>query len=708
MVPVASLSLSLIMPVSSRKLPLDASVSRLRGVGRRAQAALGNLGIETIEELLFHFPRRYLDLRKKREIGQIKDGESVTVVGEVVAIQSRRLRGASSMVVATLKDTTGYLEIVWFNQPYMEERLPLGTRMAVSGTAGWRFGRLQMSSPLYDVFEGQDPSLNTSGIIPLHRATKGFSTGQLRRLVNQALTTALPVPEILTSEVLSRHSLMGRAEAIAMLHFPRDVAAYKRARLRMVFEELFVLEVLLFWRRHARLTAPGAVTHSVDSENLADFYRLLPWRLTAEQKAAVAAILADMSSGYPMRRLLHGEVGSGKTVVAAAALVAAASSGYQAALMAPTEVLAAQHFSRLVPWLRPLGISVALLIGATSAQEKKRIHAGIKSGEVAIVVGTHAILQEKVSFHGLGLVVIDEQHRFGVKQRMTLRHKSANPDVLVMSATPIPRTLAQTLYGDLDISELRCLPSGLEGAANVETKWMSEDERQVAYEMLRRHVATGRQAYVICPLVDESDKVVFKSVEKEAVYLRDKVLPGLRVEVLHGRLEAERKAEVMERFHAGLLDVLIATTVVEVGIDVPNATLMIIEHAERFGLSQLHQLRGRVGRGKDTGKCLIFARARTPESARRLEALLTSSNGFELAEADLAIRGQGEVFGVRQSGLPDLKVADITKHASVLAAARCDAEALVSGDPGLGRPENQPLRRRLEPYMSSVVDWLEL
>lgn len=696
------------MPVHSRELSLDASVSRLKGVGSRNETALGKLGIQTIEELLFHFPRRYLDLRKTREMGQIKDGEVVTVVGDVVAIQSRRLRGASSMVVATLKDTTGYLEIVWFNQPYIKERLPIGTRMAVSGTAGWRFGRLQMSNPLYDIFEGEDPSLNTSGIIPLHRATKGFSTGQLRRLVNQALTAARPVAEILTPEILSRHSLMGRAEAIAMLHFPRDVDAYRRARLRMVFEELFILEALLFWRRHARLTAPGAVAHSIDEENLEGFYSLLPWRLTGEQRSAVAAILADMSSGYPMRRLLHGEVGSGKTVVAAAALVATASGGYQAALMAPTEVLAEQHFSRLVPWLRPLGINVALLVGATPAQDKKRIHAEIKTGELAIVVGTHAILQEKVSFDRLGLVVIDEQHRFGVKQRTTLRHKSANPDVLVMSATPIPRTLAQTLYGDLDISELRCLPSGLKGAANVETIRMSEDEREVAYDMLRRCVASGRQAYVICPLVDESDRVAFKSVEKEAVYLRDKVLPGLRVEVLHGRLDAERKAEVMGRFHAGLLDVLIATTVVEVGIDVPNAMLMIIEHADRFGLSQLHQLRGRVGRGKDAGKCLIFAETRTPESARRIEALMASSNGFELAEADLAIRGQGEVFGVRQSGLPDLKLADITKHAPVLAAARCDAEALVRSDPSLERPENQPLRRRLEPYMSPAVDWLEL
>ena len=696
------------MTVPSKELPLSASVGRLPNVGSRTQAALKKLGINTIEELLFHFPRRYLDLRNKREIGLIKDGEVVTVVGEVVAIQSRRLRGASSMVVATLKDATGYLEIVWFNQPYLKDRLPLGTRLAVSGKAAWRFGRLQMSGPLYDVFEGQDQSVNTSGIIPLHRATKGLSTGRIRRLVKQAISAAQTVPEILGPEVLFRHGLMGRQEAITMLHFPSDIAAYKRARLRMVYEELFLLEALMFWRRQVRFAVSGAVTHAIDTEKLADFYSLLPWPLTGEQQRSIAEILADMASDHPMRRLLHGEVGSGKTVVAAAALVAAAAGGHQAALMAPTEVLAGQHFSSLAPWLGQLGISVALLVGATPAPEKKRLYAAVKAGEIAIVVGTHALLQEKVAFNKLGLVVIDEQHRFGVKQRLALRHKSANPDVLVMSATPIPRTLAQTLYGDLDISELRRMPLGPRGAVNVETKRMSEEEREAAYDVLRCEVAAGRQAYVICPLVDESDRLAFKSVEKEAVYLRDHVLPRLRVEVLHGRLGAESKNEVMERFRAGALDVLIATTVVEVGIDVPNATVMIIEHAERFGLSQLHQLRGRVGRGRDKGKCLVFARTVTSESTQRIEAFLATTNGFELAEADLVIRGQGEVFGVRQSGLPDLTLADITKHARVLEAARCDAEALFKSDPGLAKAENQALKRRLEPYMDPKLDWLEI
>lgn len=696
------------MTVSSKKLPLCAAVGRLPNVGSRTETALNKLGINTVENLLFHFPRRYLDLRNKREIGLIKDEEVVTVVGEVVATQSRRLRGASSMVVATLKDATGYLEIVWFNQPYLKERLPIGTMLAVSGKAAWRFGRLQMTSPLYDIFEGEDPSVNTSGIIPLHRVTKGLSTGRIRRLVKLAIRASQTIPELLGPQVLSRHRLMGRPEAIAMLHFPSDIAAYKRARLRMVFEELFLLEALMFWRRQVRLSLGGAITHAIDKDKLAEFYGLLPWALTDEQQRSVAEISADMASKHPMRRLLHGEVGSGKTVVAATALVVAAAGGYQAALMAPTEVLAGQHFTNLAPWLRQLGISVALLVGATPAAEKRRVYAAVKAGEVAIVVGTHALLQEKVFFKNLGLVVIDEQHRFGVKQRLALRHKSANPDVLVMSATPIPRTLAQTLYGDLDISELRSLPSGLRGAVNVETRRISEEEREVAYDILRREVAAGRQAYVICPLVDESDRLAFKSVEKEAVYLRDQVLPLLRVDVLHGRLAVERKNEVMKRFHEGELDVLIATTVVEVGIDVPNATVMIIEHAERFGLSQLHQLRGRVGRGGDRGKCLVFAETGTPEATLRIDAFLTTTNGFELAEVDLAIRGQGEVFGVRQSGLPDLRLADITKHARILEAARCDAEALFNSDPDLTSSENQALRARLQPYMDPELDWLEI
>ena len=693
----------------TRPASWEAPIEELTGVGPRLAAVLHSLDIRTIADLLRHYPHRYLDLGTVKRIGSIKEGDEVTVVGEVRDAQIRTARrGRLNILTVTIFDGTGYLDAVWFNQNFIAERLKQGTRVAFSGKTAWRSSRLQMNGPFYDVLEADavESGPNTGRIIPIHPVTARLSTARLRKLIERAVTDfADTLPEILPEGLRRRYKLPGLARAVRDIHFPPDRESLKAARRRLVFDELFVLQVGLVAKKRWIESEARGISHRIDRSLLEPFYRALPWRLTADQTKALGDIKRDLESDRPMNRLLLGEVGSGKTVVATAAMLMVVEGGRQAALMAPTEVLAEQHFLKLREQLAALGLNVALVLGGRTAAAREA-GAAAASGEADVVIGTHSLIQEHIDFARLGLVIIDEQHRFGVRQRLDLRSKGDDPDLLVMTATPIPRTMALTVYGDLDVSAIRGRPGDRAVADHIKTLHVPEAKRARAYELIRREVAAGHRAYIVCPLVDDSDKLEAKSVLREAEHIRTEVFLDLRVGLLHGRMSSNEKEAVMSAFRAGDLDVLVATTVIEVGIDVPEATVMMIEHAERFGLSQLHQLRGRVGRGEWPSHCLLFADLKTDDARARIEAVTSISDGFELAETDLEIRGEGQLFGERQSGLPDLKLAKLTKHLNVLEVARREAFALLDNDPKLSRTEHTDLREELRRRFSGNLEWL--
>ncbi|MDP1808473.1 MAG: ATP-dependent DNA helicase RecG, partial [Actinomycetota bacterium] len=682
-------------PRSLQDLPLEA----VEGIGPKLAKVLADMGLVSVTDLLEHYPHRYLDLSTVKEIGHVREGDEVTVVGEVKDVQRRGARfGRTRVLNVTVFDGTGYISGVWFNQDWIEGKLPPGTTVAFSGRAVWRFNQLQIQNPFYDVLdeEQRGAGVHAGRIIPIHPATAKVSAARIRRLVRVALDRFLPeVKEVLPADLRDRYGLMTIDEALGQIHFPAGREALGAARKRLIFDEFFRLELGLALRKCYLADKATGISHKVSGRLLNNFYAALPWRLTADQQRALKDIKADMAAPRPMHRLLLGEVGSGKTVVAAAAMLMAVESGYQAALMAPTEVLAEQHYIKLREPLEALGLKVVLILGGQTAATRRGARAAVVAGDIDIVIGTHSLVQEKVDFARLGLVVIDEQHRFGVRQRLDLRAKGDSPDMLVLTATPIPRTLAMTLYGDLDISMLTERPGGRTVAGHVSTKYISEGRREQAYKLIRREVAAGRRAFIVCPLIDESDKLEVKSVLQEAEQLKNNVFSDLRVGLLHGRMPSVEKEAVMRSFRSGELEILIATTVIEVGIDVPEATVMLIEHAERFGLSQLHQLRGRVGRGEWKSYCLLTGNIKTDDAKARVKAIMEISDGFALAEADLAIRGEGQLFGLRQSGLPDLKLAKLTKHAKALETARREAFALIEADPMLAKPRHKALKSEL-------------
>ncbi len=684
------------------------SVEDLSGVGPKLAKSLESLGITTVGELLRHYPHRYLDLGTKKQIGQLKEGDEATVIGEVKDVQTRAVRrGRLDILTITVFDGTGYLDAIWFNQNYIAGRIDRGMTLALGGKVQWRQSRLQMNAPFFDVVDGRGTEAARTGrIIPVHPSTAKLNAARLRKLINDALDRfASGVSDPLPASLRERYGLPVLREALRQIHFPTDREALRAARKRLVFDELFILQLGFAARKHWFSGEALGIEHKVDGRLLDRFYSGLPWRLTGDQNAALTDIRRDLESPKPMHRLLLGEVGSGKTVVATAAMLMVVEGGRQAALMAPTEVLAEQHFLKLREPLSELGLNVELINGGRSAQAKEAA-AAVAAGEVDVVIGTHSLIQSDVAFAALGLAVIDEQHRFGVRQRLELRGKGDNPDLLVLTATPIPRTMAMTLFGDLDVSSLHVRPGGRSVADQIKTTHVPEDKRGRAYELIRKEAKAGRRAYIVCPLVDDSDKLELKSVLREAEHIRKKVFPDLNVGLLHGRMLSSEKAAVMSGFRSGEFDVLVSTTVIEVGIDVPEATVMMIEHAERFGLSQLHQLRGRVGRGEWPSHCVLFADLKTEDSRARIEAITSISDGFELAEVDLEIRGEGQLFGERQSGLPDLKLAKPTKHLNVLEVARREAFSIIEGDPRLERSEHAALKRELRRVFSDSLDWL--
>ncbi|MDP9348638.1 MAG: ATP-dependent DNA helicase RecG [Gemmatimonadota bacterium] len=665
---------------------LERPVQFLKGVGPRRAGLLQRMGLLTARDVLYHLPRRYEDASTIQRIGALEPGMEATVIGRVVSKGVIPTRKGLRIFQAVVRDGSGLIECSWPGQPFLDRMIRKGDLLLLSGPVRFFHGRqLQPKEYTHLAREGEDAPEEGGTVFPVYPTTEGLSHRQIRALISDNLDDLLEEvveEEMLDPELLERLGLVALPRALELLHRPATSAETEIGRRRLAFEELFFLQLLHAQARHrATVERPGIAFERRDTL-VRPFYDALPFQLTGAQKRVLKEIGADMASPRRMNRLLQGDVGSGKTVVALFAMLRAVENGYQAALMAPTEILAEQHARTLMKLLDGLPVRVALLTGRLGAKAWRETAYSIASGDAGIVVGTHALIQEGVEFANLGLVVVDEQHRFGVKQRMALSEMGANPDVLVMSATPIPRSLALTLYGDLDVSVLDERPPGRQP---VRTALRHQSAHPKVMQFIRDQVEEGRQAYLVYPLVEESEKVDLKSAVEEYERLRAEVFPDLRLGVVHGQMPGEDKDRVMRAFAAGEVDVLVSTTVIEVGIDVPNASVMVIEHAERFGLSQLHQLRGRVGRGAAESYCILLSDS--GEAAERLRIFTSTEDGFAIAEADMRLRGQGDLFGARQSGMPAFRFADLEKDEELLSRARVEARRVVDADPDL---ENHP------------------
>jgi len=687
-------------------IKLDTPLTELPGVGERRAKLLEKLGLERAGDLLTYYPRDYED---RRRVYTVRDAplEGKVCVAAMAAEHPRlsRIRRGLDLVQLKAVDATGALHLTFFNQSYVERALKAGEEYIFYGAVEEQGRRRTMVNPIFERTDRQDV---TGRIVPVYRLTAGISNHLLSSLVRRCLDCAALVPETLPPAVRQAHSLAALEYALRNIHFPADEAAAALARRRLAFEELFYLSVGLDFLKRRRDI--GGAGRTVPSLPLSQFEALLPFPLTAAQRRVMEEAAADMASGRPMDRLVQGDVGSGKTVVAACAAWLAVKSGAQAALMAPTEVLAEQHARSLSALLSPAGVRVGLLTGALAPAEKKRVRAALAAGEIDLAVGTHALISQGVAFRDLALIVADEQHRFGVAQRAALASKGACPHVLVMSATPIPRTLALIIYGDLDVSVIDQLPPG---RTPIQTYVIREDKRERMYNFVRRQVREGRQVYIVCPAVEDDPNAALpgeegapdlKAVKSYAAKLQREVFPDLSVDVLHGRLRPREKERVMSAFSRGETQVLVSTTVVEVGVDVPNASLMIVENADRFGLSQLHQLRGRVGRGEHPSYCVLITSTRSLEAMRRLRTLASTTDGFQIAEEDLRQRGPGDFFGDRQHGLPQMKLADLAGDMRALNEAQEAARQLLEADPDLTAPEDRPVLDRVRQLFADTPD----
>lgn len=683
----------------------DLPVSALPLVDSKRGRALANLGVTTVGDLVRHYPFRYLDLSTVVDMRTVRPGTEATVVGRVHDIKVKHPRPRLSITEIALVDGTGALIGVWFNQPYMASRFRVGERVAFAGQVAFEYGLKQMRNPFVERLDEEADGPDIARILPVHSATEGLSTNWTRRLVGEALRMAGDVPDPLPSQLRLLRRLYPLSSALRSIHFPQTSADAASARRRLAYDELLAVQLAMALRRQRQVRDLPGHAHFTGGPTVSRLAEALPFTLTSEQSDAVNAILGDMASSHPMNRLLLGDVGTGKTVVAAHALAACADSTTQAAMMAPTEVLATQYARAVGPLLDAVGVSWALLTGSTPPAERRRVLGGLADGSITVAFGTHALIQPNVTYKRLTLAIVDEQHRFGVQQRLALRSKGGSPDLLVMTATPIPRSLALTLYGDLDTTYLRSRPKG-RGVDHIVTRLVPMSGRADAYQAVRDAVAAGQQAYVVCALVDESDALQAKAATTEARRLQRQVFPELRVGLLTGQMPAAAKAEAMGRFRAGATDVLVSTTVIEVGVDVPRATVMIVEDADRFGLSQLHQLRGRVGRGDEPGLVMLFADPKTDDGRARMDAIASTNDGFELAELDLRLRGEGEVLGDRQSGVPGLRLASLVNDMDLLEMAREDARAILESDPALADPRHVPLREDTERRLGAVWEWV--
>ncbi|PYM63423.1 MAG: DNA helicase RecG [Candidatus Rokuibacteriota bacterium] len=666
----------------------------LPGVGPRRAAQLERKGLRTVEDALFFLPLRHEDRTRLVDFRSLQPGQVATCSGTIVGLSPPPPGRSRAPLVVMLRDESGYAQASWFHGAYLARVFTRGQRLVLHGRVTRFKGAIVIQQPDYEIVESDDDErLHTGRLVPVYSLTEGLPQRPLRTLMWRIVDTfARDVPEALPEAVRERRRLVALPQALSDCHFPGTEAALATARRRLAFDDFLLLQLGLAILR-SRTTRARGVQMSPRGQQVARLRASLPWPLTRAQERVWDEIRRDMAAPHPMHRLLQGDVGSGKTIVAALAVLTAVEAGYQAAVMAPTEILAEQHFMTFRQLLEPLGVPVILLTASLKPRERAARRAGLAAGEAPCVVGTHALVQEGVEFRRLGLAVVDEQHRFGVEQRARLRGKGEHPDLLVMTATPIPRTLALTLYGDLEVSVLDELPPG---RRPVVTAARTESKRREIYTFLRDEIARGRQAYVVYPLVEESEALDLKAATDMARRLAEDVFPDLSVGLMHGRLGFEEKDAIMRRFKAGEIHILVSTTVIEVGIDVANASVMLVEHAERFGLSQLHQLRGRVGRGPWKSVCILLTSGRlTEEAQQRIAAMVSTNDGFRIAEVDLELRGPGEFFGTRQSGLPEFRTADLLRDAALLEEARREAQAIIAADPELRDPAHRALRASL-------------
>lgn len=673
----------------------ETPISTLKGVGSRKAEALAEVGLLTVNDLLEHFPRRYLDRSTVTFTTDLRKDANATIVGKVTGTQMRRGRKRSyfEMVVA---DERGFLKCRWFNgAKWIQNRFKKGDVVAVSGKVDF-YGGFQMVHPDFDILseEGTNP-INTGIIVPLYPSgqklqSAGLDSRGFRRLLRPLMDgIETKLEEFLSAELLDEYKLLGMGQAVHDIHFPEDMESLKQAQHRLKFNELFFMQLLLAVRRQSMVEAVKQNRFDGYGEYLESQYKKLPYELTGAQKRVMSEIWEDLKSSHPMNRLLQGDVGSGKTVISLLAAAIAAGNGYQSAIMAPTEILAEQHYKNAITFFEGTPIRVVLLTGSQTAAQKRDLRKALKEGYYHVAIGTHALIQGKVHFKNLQLVVIDEQHRFGVLQRGELLEKAAEADVLVMTATPIPRTLSMTLFGDLAVSILDELPAGRQ---KILTRKVDVHTLPKVYEFIHDEIKSGRQAFVVYPLIEESEKIDLEAAtlgfEKTSA-----LFPGFKVALLHGRMSSDEKDSIMQAFSRNETQVLVSTTVIEVGIDIPNATVMLIENAERFGLAQLHQLRGRIGRGEHRGVCVLVHRKLSPDSIDRLSIMVETLDGFKIAEEDLKLRGAGDIFGTRQSGLPALKIANILYDGAILKEARRAAFSLVKEDPHLRKGPHTTIRK---------------
>ncbi len=665
-----------------QNITLKSDVMYLKGIGPKIAYILNKMGIYTVSDLLYYFPRKHVDYSTRTRIRDLEVGETTTIFGTIKSVEAFTTKNNLGVVKVRINDGSGSINLNFFSSKtnkYTLERMkaqfPRGAGIMVSGMVKLNSydGMLTLDKPTYSIMEDDilnPANINLARIVPIYPLSENLNIKTLRKAIFNTIQLFKPeIESVLPQYIMEKYNLLEKRDAIENIHFPKDKEMLDRARYTLVFEELFLIQLRLALLREENNKHLLSIPLEIKRDGLVmKFIHSLPFELTSAQKRAINEILNDLNSTKPMQRLLQGDVGSGKTVVATIMLLAAIENGYQAAIMAPTEILARQHYNNLVNWLTPLGLKVELLIGSIGKKQRRESETNLINGQAHIAVGTHALIQEGVNFANLGAVVIDEQHRFGVKQRLALRKKSQNPQVLTMTATPIPRTLAITLNGDLDLTVIDELPKGRKPIITT----MTNSRRKIA-ELIRREVEAGRQAYIVYPLIDESETLSAKAAAIEKEKWQNEVFPEFRVGLLHGKLKNDEKDDVMEKFKNKEYDILVSTTVVEVGVDVPDATVIVIENAERFGLSQLHQLRGRVGRSELQSYCILSSSTKSQETRARLDIMTQTNDGFVIAEKDLQIRGPGEFLGTRQSGLPDMLIADIVGDAQILEQARAEA-----------------------------------
>ena len=673
------------MQLQRQKHPSEVDVMYIKGVGPKVAYKLNKLGIFTAQDLMMYFPKKHIDYSSRTLIRNLKEGQTTSVFGYIRSVSAFNTRNNLSVIKVVIADESGKFELSFFQSKgnkYMLERtkaqFPVNAGIMISGVVKMNSynNQLTMDKPTYSIMSGEfmedseTKNLNVARIVPIYTVCEGLSIKTLRRAIFNAIELYKnDIVNIIPDEIKNRLGLLDKKLAVEQIHFPESMDMLEHARFSLIFEELFLVQLKLIRLRENTSKNISSYALKVHKDGIVQqFINNLPFELTSGQKQAVNEILNDMDSDMPMQRLLQGDVGSGKTVVATIMLLAAIENGYQGALMAPTEILAQQHYNNLIQWLTPMGLSVGLFLGSHGKKVRQKFETDLKNGQTHIAVGTHALIQENVEFSNLGAIVVDEQHRFGVKQRNVLKKKSQNPQILTMTATPIPRTLALTVHGDLDLTVINELPKGRKPIKTTMT-----GSHKAVWNLIKEQVEEGRQAYIVYPLIDESETLSAKAATIEAEKLQAEVFPQFKIGLLHGKLKNDEKDAVMKDFKDGKYDILVSTTVVEVGVDVPNATVMVIENAERFGLSQLHQLRGRVGRNSLQSYCILITSSRSQETRERLSIMTETNDGFVIAEKDLQLRGPGEFLGTRQSGLPDLIISDIVRDAKILELARNEA-----------------------------------